>query len=941
MKGIKNIAKIATFLMIMIAVTGMAAGTVNDAGHPEDIEIGQGSVSQNITELDFANNETAEINITPLADNSVDLSSISVTSQNTSNDGDLTYDTGTGNITIAPSSNTNVSQLNHVKISGMNTSGAGHSTGLKYTVTQNNEAESSDFGFVDTIAPPQPTGITASPSQGDINLNWNGVSDGGSGLKEYNVYRAETETGSYTEITDSSDTQETDSGLTEGKYYYYKVSAVDYAGNEGPNSTVVSSYSDSTPPSLHSASKIDSQNISVLITDNFNTTEATISKEDFILNAGTIDSITKTESGSNTTIKITLTSEVDTDTIDININESGSIEDSANNVLDDSTVSTAVSVSGMDGVAPTLDNAKSVDKTTINVTVSDSGTGLNISKISKNDFSLSTGSISTIDTNNLNDGDESGNITINLESKVDADTITVSLQNDGINDSAGNSNTSGSATTNNMDGVAPTIKEFKAANTEAQNISITLNVSEELGGETNDINVTITGAENAEMDNNNFSTEDSSAPYVYTATYESSTDGDYTVTLNTAKDSAGNDGADSQSNTVTVDSTGPTFSNKYPTQGTLVNDNQQMITVDISDVTSEVDKGSIYVDLGNNDNPTKYLDRNKTYAGDHINFTESGTLEIDPSKYGNDGLEFDDEIVNVTVRAQDNTDSKNENIKEWSFEVDSTEPSVEHATIESSKSSISMTVVEVTFDEEIVTSSPGDISMNISNGETQKEIPANDNIIGPTGTTTTTSKVIEFNKSNVQINSNDYEIVEFNGISDEAGNNIELNENVEINTFRRGMSADQLNYVSFPIASDKTTPVEDVMDTSSEYTMWKYENGEWKAYNKSNGIEEFNNVEGGLGYVVKTSEDFTISPSVETTYEGGNVAPATANVYEGWNLIGYYEEYDGYSGYEIPSGSTFISPHGELNSPSEVRWVSFTELSDGVGNYNSGFSIQG
>jgi len=65
------------------------------------------------------------------------------------------------------------------------------------------------------------------------------------------------------------------------------------------------------------------------------------------------------------------------------------------------------------------------------------------------------------------------------------------------------------------------------------------------------IQVDITGAETATLTESDY-TESGSGPYTYTATYDATTDGDYTLTLVTAEDAAGNDGAASQSATVTV-----------------------------------------------------------------------------------------------------------------------------------------------------------------------------------------------------------------------------------------------------------------------------------------------------------------------------------------------------------------------------------------------------
>jgi hypothetical protein len=64
----------------------------------------------------------------------------------------------------------------------------------------------------------------------DISLSWNGVY----GASSYNVYRAGSSSGQYSRIgSNVSDTSYTDSGLSAGTTYYYKVAAVDSYGTEG------------------------------------------------------------------------------------------------------------------------------------------------------------------------------------------------------------------------------------------------------------------------------------------------------------------------------------------------------------------------------------------------------------------------------------------------------------------------------------------------------------------------------------------------------------------------------------------------------------------------------------------------------------------------------------------------------------------------------------
>jgi hypothetical protein len=68
------------------------------------------------------------------------------------------------------------------------------------------------------------------------------------------------------------------------------------------------------------------------------------------------------------------------------------------------------------------------------------------------------------------------------------------------------------------------------------------------------IEVSISGAEALVLTATDFSESVSGGSYTYEATYEASSDGDYTATLDEAADESGNDGAGGQSVTLTVES---------------------------------------------------------------------------------------------------------------------------------------------------------------------------------------------------------------------------------------------------------------------------------------------------------------------------------------------------------------------------------------------------
>jgi len=83
-------------------------------------------------------------------------------------------------------------------------------------------------------APDTPTGLTATAGDGQITLSWSASS----GATKYNIYR---KSGTqYPYLTQVTGTSYTDTGLTNGNTYYYKVSALDDNDNESAATSAVS-----------------------------------------------------------------------------------------------------------------------------------------------------------------------------------------------------------------------------------------------------------------------------------------------------------------------------------------------------------------------------------------------------------------------------------------------------------------------------------------------------------------------------------------------------------------------------------------------------------------------------------------------------------------------------------------------------------------------------
>jgi fibronectin type 3 domain-containing protein len=98
--------------------------------------------------------------------------------------------------------------------------------------------------------PAAPTGVTATAvSSSSIRISWNAVS----GADEYNVYRSTSSSGTYSYRGYTRSTSYTDSGLSSGTTYYYRVTAENDNGESAQSSSVSATTSSSSSGSKPSA----------------------------------------------------------------------------------------------------------------------------------------------------------------------------------------------------------------------------------------------------------------------------------------------------------------------------------------------------------------------------------------------------------------------------------------------------------------------------------------------------------------------------------------------------------------------------------------------------------------------------------------------------------------------------------------------------------------
>lgn len=121
-----------------------------------------------------------------------------------------------------------------------------HSVAVKATTTAGTDPTPAIASWrVDLTAPAAPSGLTAAPGLGTVQLTWQSVSDP-SGIDHYTITR------NGAQLTTTGGAQFTDTAVTAGATYTYSVSATDDAGNQSAASASVSATVPSSNPTVFS-----------------------------------------------------------------------------------------------------------------------------------------------------------------------------------------------------------------------------------------------------------------------------------------------------------------------------------------------------------------------------------------------------------------------------------------------------------------------------------------------------------------------------------------------------------------------------------------------------------------------------------------------------------------------------------------------------------------
>ncbi|ELZ26107.1 fibronectin type III domain-containing protein [Halogeometricum pallidum JCM 14848] len=340
-------------------------------------------------------------------------------------------------------------------------------------------------------------------------------------------------------------------------------------------------------------------------------------------------------------------------------------DDTTYSVADPSTFYDESATFTVDDSAPTLDSASKVDNTHIDVTISDN-VNINESSIAASDFALSTGSVSDA---SASDSGTTTTVTLTLANPVDADSVNVSIASgQSIADTAGNTldDTAIAVTANNMDGVAPAVTSVTVTrdggdDTVATGDTVNVTASVADGGSgvgSVTLNASALGGSSA------LTLNDADSDGTYNATFQVSSptadDGAVSLTVN-ATDNNGNFN-DTESDSVTLDTTGPAASNFDPADGETVTTKQPTLGVDLTDATS-VNASAVSVTVNNTDGSKTYLDGVGT-SETGVSYS-SNRLSVDLSSAG---VTLDEKQVTVEVTVNDGLDNAATHV--WNFTVD-------------------------------------------------------------------------------------------------------------------------------------------------------------------------------------------------------------------------------------------------------------------------------
>ncbi|ACV12247.1 GLUG domain protein [Halorhabdus utahensis DSM 12940] len=525
----------------------------------------------------------------------------------------------------------------------------------------NTQSPAPGLETIDTTSPSISTFSVTNPSDQDVQVSFD-TSEQLSTI-EVTISGAESATlmtGEFSE-TDNSDGTYTYTAThavsTDGDYTATLTAAADAAGNDGASGESGNVTIDVTPPTIDSfaVSNPSGQDVQVAFnsTEQLSTVEVsitgaestTLTSGDFTATAsdGTYTYEAIHAGNSDGTYIATLETATDDAGNDGASNQSGSVEvDTA----DDGGSGGGPGAGDMS--APSISGFEVTNQSGQNVHITFVANE-QVSTISVAITGAESATLATSDFSETDNGDGTYSYTATYAGSTDG-TYTATLTR--AEDHAGNDGASGQSGSVTVDVTQPSISGFEVTNPSEQAVRVAFDADEQLAT----VEVTISGAENTTLATSDFSKIDNGdSTYTYEATYEGSTDGNYTATLKTATDDLGNDGANAQSETVIVDTTAPSISGFAATNPSgqdvrvTFDADEQLSTLQVA-ITGPESATLATSDFSETDNGDGTYTYEATYAGS-TDGTYTAALSTAADDADNDGASGQSDTVTIDVTA--------------------------------------------------------------------------------------------------------------------------------------------------------------------------------------------------------------------------------------------------------------------------------------------------
>ena len=243
-----------------------------------------------------------------------------------------------------------------------------------------------------------------------------------------------------------------------------------------------------------------------------------------------------------------------------------------------------------------------------------------------------------------------------------------------LDDVGNESDPSGDATAT-ADGTPPTIQQFTADNPSGRDVDIVIETDEPLGGSNADLDVALSGPETPTLDRSDFSESENDGTYTYSSdAFSVGSDGEYTATLNVARDTVGNDGADGETAETIVDTQPPASLSLDVPSDTQVrasdpsSGGRDTLSLTYSYTDLSPDETTITIADGNG-NSASFPQNDDGYSGDGSTKTVTLDLSETPST-------LPEGTYDVEVTATDTVDQSTSTTASDRLELDNTPPTI-------------------------------------------------------------------------------------------------------------------------------------------------------------------------------------------------------------------------------------------------------------------------